>query len=79
MRPASSRSAGLHVLRPEGLWNPGVRFLPGRSQQDAGPGKARSLVLADARLPTEGPAGIGGHPEDVLGLVFVRVFGIGPA
>ena len=25
-----------------------------------------------------GPAGIGGHPEDVLGLVFVRVFGIGP-
>ena len=25
-----------------------------------------------------GPAGIGGHPEDVLGFVFVRVFGIGP-
>ena len=24
-----------------------------------------------------GPAGLGGHPEDVLGLVFVRVFGIG--
>jgi hypothetical protein len=24
-----------------------------------------------------GPAGIGGHPEDVLGLVFVRVLGIG--
>ena len=24
-----------------------------------------------------GPAGFGGHPEDVLGLVFVRVFGIG--
>jgi hypothetical protein len=24
------------------------------------------------------PAGIGGHPEDVLGFVFVRVFGIGP-
>jgi len=25
-----------------------------------------------------GPAGIGGHPEDVLGPVFVGVFGIGP-
>ena len=25
-----------------------------------------------------GPAGIGGHPEDVLGFVFVRVFGVGP-
>ena len=25
-----------------------------------------------------GPAGFGGHPEDVLGLVFVRVFGIRP-
>ena len=24
-----------------------------------------------------GPAGIGGHPKDVLGFVFVRVFGIG--
>ena len=25
-----------------------------------------------------GPAGIGGHPEDVLGFVFVRIFGVGP-
>ena len=25
-----------------------------------------------------GPAGIGGHPEDVLGFVFIGVFGIGP-
>ena len=25
-----------------------------------------------------GPAGIGGNPEDVLGFVFVGVFGIGP-
>ena len=38
--------------------------------------------LADGRLLCAGlevgPAGIGGHPEDVLGLVFVRVLGIGP-
>lgn len=25
-----------------------------------------------------GPVGLGGHPKNVLGLVFVRVFGIGP-
>ncbi len=42
---------------------------------------ASSTSLADGGLLGAGlevgPAGLGGHPEDVLGLVFVRVLGIG--